>query len=201
MNTLYNIYDSNGPEQGPEQAPEQAQLTFVHNNVQTILINTTSNRYNSMKFIQKNIQIVSDLISTQFIVNYNKTNIFDFIICSNIHVSYLKSSHDSFNFCVRSEYIIETNKFIDKIGLLVLSIINNHNLIRSVFKIIKPFDIADKIYLDTKTNIYIKIEADKYILNIDNNKHVYSDFKKLVDNVELHIYKKITLKTIIKYFC
>ncbi len=172
---------------------------LVHNNLLTILINTTINRFSSMLFIKKNVCILSDLITTNFTVNYNKTNIFDFIICSNLYnVSYINSTHDSFNFSVRHDDVIDTNKFINKIETLVLSIINNHNLIRSLFRTIKPFDMADKLFLDS--NIFISIEKDSFVLNIRNCKIIHSDIETLANNDELLIYKKISLKTIFQRF-
>lgn len=185
------------------------QLLLIHNNLLTILFNSTINCYNMMAFIEKtnNIRnniISSDSIGSDIIVKYNKTQIFEFSIISDLDLSNIKSSHNNFNFKIRSSYVIYTNKFVEKIGSLVLSIINNHNMIRNIFHTIKPIIIADMIYLNknVQNEIFIKIYFNIFELNINNEKIEYYNIEDLSSNKSLSKYKKLNFKKLISsIFC
>ncbi len=156
------------------------QIISIHNDLIDIMKNTTINRFNSMEFIQLPHNISSDKISTNFSVKYNNTIIFSFIVWSKISISNIESTHKNFNFNIRYNEFIDISKFLSKIEYIVLTIISNHKLIRSKFKIIKPIQSADKMYFDN--HIYILIYTDYYELNIHNNTIVYKSFDELKNN-------------------
>ena len=181
-------------------------LIDIHNDLLDIMKNTTINRFNSIQFIQHSPNIfctnmIEKYISTQFEIKYNNAIIFDFSVSTNILISNIESKHKIFNFMIRNEDLIYTNKFIDKIEILILSIITNHNIIRSLFNIVKPNISADKIYFDK--NIYVFISYNYFELYFDTNKKIiYCDLNLIKNDDILLPFRKITLFDIFnKVFC
>jgi hypothetical protein len=167
------------------------EIKSIHNDLIDIVKNTTINRFNSMEFIQFPHYILSDKISTNFSVKYNNTIIFSFTIWSNISISNIESTHKKFNFNIRHNEFICCSKFISNIEYIVLTIISNHNLIRSKFNTIKPIISADKLFFDN--HIYVLIYTNYYELNIHNNTIVYKSFDEFKNNKHIRSFRKLSI--------
>ena len=176
------------------------QIKSFHNDLIDIMKNTTINRFNSMEFVQFPHYITSDKISTNFSVKYNNTIIFSFTIWSNIFISNIESIHKKFNFNIRYNDFICSSKFISKIEYIVLTIISNHNLIRSKFITVKPIYSADKLFFDN--HMYVLIYTNYYELNIHNNTIVYKSFDEFKNNKYIRSFRKFSISTfLLRFFC